>query len=42
MNTNQMALQDVQVEVARANEIVELSEFEIQLIAGGTAVVNTI
>ena len=42
MNTNQMALQDVQVEVVRANEIVELSELEIHLIAGGTAVVNTI
>lgn len=41
MNTNQMALQNVEVPVADAS-IVELSEVEIQLIAGGTAVVNTI
>ena len=42
MNTNQAALQDSQVQLVCEDVVAELSEYEIALVAGGTAIVNTI
>ena len=42
MNINQTALQDSQVQCVFEDVVAELSEHEIALVAGGTAIVNTI
>lgn len=42
MNTNQAAIQNVQVEAPKEEFFLELSEAEIQLVAGGTAITNSI
>ena len=42
MNANQKVNQDLQAEYVVEEVVAELSETEIALVAGGTAIVNTI